>query len=42
MDEKCCICGKKLPQSGIYTIRERKYCAKCAKEVIKNERKVEE
>jgi recombinational DNA repair protein (RecF pathway) len=42
MDEKCCICNKKLPQSGIYTIKGRKYCAKCAREVIENERKTSE
>ena len=42
MDDKCCICNKKLITSGTYTIKGRKYCAKCAKEVIKNERKVEE
>lgn len=42
MDEKCCICNKKLPQAGIYTIKGRKYCAKCAREVIGNERKTSE
>lgn len=42
MDEKCCICNKKLIKSGVFTIKNRKYCAKCAKAVVKNGEKVEE